>query len=160
MPEQCIRETTYGLVQGECREGICVWRGIPYAAAPSGALRFMKPEPCASWEGIRNTSEFGPMCAQVRSTEGRAAVGTMSEDCLSLNIWSPAQNGEKLPVFFYIHGGTFVEGAGSDREYEGTELAKAVIAASSEAKSAGSFSFAYELEQSLKDKIIADFKTV
>ena len=130
--DPCIVETKYGAVKGECRDGVFVWRGIPYAAAPEGENRFKAPLPPDRWEGVRDALEFGHSCPQGGRSRKRAVIRYMSENCLSLNIWSPAvslQNGETLekptnkPVFVYIHGGTFIEGAGSDAEYEGTKLA-------------------------------------
>ena len=120
--DPCIVETKYGAVKGECRDGVYIWRGIPYAAAPEGENRFRAPLPPNSWEGVRNAVEFGPSCPQGGRSRRRSVIRDMSEDCLSLNIWSPGKSTKK-PVFFYIHGGTFIEGAGSDAEYEGTKLA-------------------------------------
>ena len=149
MPDSCIANTACGPVRGECAGGVRVWRGIPYAAAPEGGLRFRRPRPAAGWEGLLDATGFGPMCTQARSMEGRAAVSAMSEDCLTLNIWAPAEGGGegsaipvpaenggespeplsptgggKRPVLFYIHGGSFLEGAGSDSEYDGANLAR------------------------------------
>ena len=113
-------KTAYGTVRGE--QG--VWRGIPYAAPPVGALRFQKPAPPESWEGVRDATVFGPACPQCSRMKQRAVVSDMSEDCLYLNIWSPAADNKKRAVLFYIHGGSFTEGAGSDAEYEGTSLVR------------------------------------
>ena len=129
MTDPLIVETTGGAVKGERGNGVYIWRGIPYASTPEGGLRFRKPERVKRWEGVRDAADFGPMCAQTRSMKGRAAVSSKSEDCQTLNIWSPEAGAEagagKRPVLFYIHGGSFAEGAGSDPEYEGTNLALA-----------------------------------
>ncbi|MCL2111795.1 MAG: carboxylesterase/lipase family protein [Clostridiales bacterium] len=121
-----IVETKYGTLRGEDAGGVSVWRGIPYASPPVGDLRFRKPEPPASWEGVRDALAFGPICPQSGSfrRRGRASVTEMSEDCLTLNIWSPAADGAKRPVLFYIHGGSFSDGAGSDKEYDGTGITR------------------------------------
>ena len=118
----CEVKTTYGAVKGERAGGVYIWRGIPYAAPPVGELRFKKPEPPARWDGVRDVTEFGDSAPQVRRMKRRATVERFSEDCLYLNIWSPAADGGKRAVLFYIHGGSFVEGAGSDQEYDGAKL--------------------------------------
>lgn len=131
----CIAETKYGAVKGERIDGagadVCVWRGIPYAAPPVGALRFREPLPPERWNGVRDALEFGPACPQGVRVKGRAEVRNMSEDCLTLNIWAPADESASAehskktrPVFFYIHGGSFIEGSGGDEEYDSTELVK------------------------------------
>ena len=120
--DQCIVKTKYGQVRGEYTGGVYIWRGIPYADSPEGGARFKGPSPPAKWDGIRDAVEFGHACPQGVRMKRRSVIRDMSEDCLTLNIWSPSVSAEKLPVFFYIHGGSFVEGAGSDPEYEGTKL--------------------------------------
>ena len=131
--ESCIVETGYGAVRGECQNGAYVWRGIPYATAPLGELRFRKPRPPAKWEEVLDATRFGPMCTQRRNRRKvSSAAREMSEDCLTLNIWSPGKppagssetDEKKRAVLFFIHGGYFTDGAGSDSEYEGTELTR------------------------------------
>ena len=121
----CVIETSYGAVKGERRDGVYVWRGIPYAASTEGEKRFQKPEPPESWEGIRDATMFGPSCPQYARSPRRAEIKIKSEDCLSINIWAPAADGRKRAVLFYVHGGSFIEGAGGDEEYEGTDLVRA-----------------------------------
>ena len=123
--DSCIVKTKYGSVKGEHNQGVYVWRGIPYATAPKGDLRFKPPMPPESWEGELETLQFGPACPQGNRIAKRAIIRNVSEDCLTLNIWSSSTNTKKKPVFFFIHGGAFVEGAGSDAEYEGTKLVAA-----------------------------------
>ena len=101
---------------------IQVFKGIPYAAAPVGDLRWRPPAPPAAWTGVRKADQFGPMCPQPQPP-GRSAP--MSEDCLSLNIWTGAKSpGEKRPVFVWIYGGGFSGGTGSSPNFDGEGLAK------------------------------------
>jgi para-nitrobenzyl esterase len=107
-----------GLLNGVEENGIRVFRGIPYAAAPVGELRWRAPQPAPAWKGVRKAEEFGPVCMQ-------SGTRAMSEDCLTLNIWTPAKkDGERLPVMFWIHGGAFRLGAGSFAIYDGGALAR------------------------------------
>jgi para-nitrobenzyl esterase len=115
--EMVIVKTDAGLVAGS-GSAIHVWKGIPYAQPPTGDLRWQAPRPVSPWQGIRPAAEFGPMCPQGDPVQLKP---DMSEDCLNLNIWSPAKAGEKLPVFFWIHGGGFTGGSG---RINGEPLAK------------------------------------
>lgn len=122
-----IAVTTYGELQGKEEGGVNVWRGIPFAAPPVGELRFRAPQPPESWSGIRDASEFGPISHQPADKKGTRFGGKSplhSEDCLYLNIWSPAAPSEALPVMVWIHGGTFVTGAGSQPQFDGTSFAE------------------------------------
>lgn len=101
---------------------ITVFKGIPYAAPPVGDLRFRAPAPAARWDGVRDASAFGASCPQITPY---AAKLTMSEDCLTANVWTGARAaGEKRPVFVWIYGGGFNEGTGSDANFDGEGLAK------------------------------------
>src|SRR5262245_25790546 len=109
---------------------VSVFRGIPYAAPPTGSLRWAPPAPVASWSGVRDATAFGSNCPQNIVTERKPwtyefmAHGAVSEDCLYLNVWTPALSGrEKLPVYVYLHGGGFNEGSGSIGVYDGGGLA-------------------------------------
>lgn len=96
-----------------------VYKGIPYAAPPVGALRWRPPQPLASWTEPREFVAFGPACPQPNADE------ELSEDCLTLNVWTPARVSEaKRPVMVFIHGGAFAMGSGSTRLYDGGPLAE------------------------------------
>ena len=92
-----------------------MWRGIPYAAPPTGPLRFRAPMPAPSWQGVRDASQFGPVAPQDRRGQftGPPTSVPMSEDCLTLNVMAPA-TGTSLPVIVWIHGGAY--SVGSSRE--------------------------------------------
>lgn len=121
MPEGPTAETDLGTAIGEDAGDVQVWRGIPYAAPPVGDLRFRPPEPAAPWGGWREATAFGPECPQ-RMRGGTTVVG--DEDCLTLNVWAPADRAAPLPVMVFIHGGGFVQGSGSVVLYDGSSLAR------------------------------------
>jgi para-nitrobenzyl esterase len=111
--------------------GITVFKGIPFAAPPVGAFRWQPPQPAARWDGIRKADTFSPspMQADQRSfgpwTEEYMFRNDVSEDCLTLNVWTPARNAdEKRPVYVYIYGGAYNSGSGEVLLYDGEGLAK------------------------------------
>ena len=109
-----------GPVRGKAQDGVWGFLGIPYAAPPVGQLRWKPPQPVAPWTQVQDATAFGPACPQPRQSDD----ATFSEDCLSLNVWSPAvRPGEKLPVMVWIHGGAFNFGSSSQPEYNGRNLA-------------------------------------
>lgn len=113
-------ETAYGKVRGVRTNGVNVFKGIPYAGKVSGERRFRRPAPLKSWTGIREALQFGPPAMQPpRQNEPDPA-----EDCLFLNIWTPANDGKKRPVMFYSHGGGFVIGSGASSWQNGANLAR------------------------------------
>ena len=119
-----------GLVAGIAGRNpdVRVYRGIPFAAAPSGDLRWKPPEPAPSWEGIRQASAPGNACPQPAFPSNGlygASPPPIGEDCLNLNIWTSARSAnDRLPVMVWIHGGSFVHGTGAAIGYDGENLAR------------------------------------
>ena len=128
--------TASGPVRGASvkETGITVFKGIPFAAAPVCDLRWKAPIPPESWRDVRDCTAFAPVCPQTdfdpesfyyHEFYSVLAATPMSEDCLYLNVWTPAGSaGEKLPVLFWIHGGGFVHGAGSEFVFDGEAMAR------------------------------------
>ena len=119
-------QTSYGALQGAIDRGVTVFRGVPFARPPLGALRFAAPEPPESWTGLREATAFGPSPMQAPSaiSSGLTVGGALSEDCLTLNIWTPAVEAGRRPVLVWLHGGAFVTGAGSMPMSHGAALAR------------------------------------
>ena len=120
-------ETSYGKLRGTEQREVTVFRGIPFARPPVGPLRFRAPERPAGWAGVRDAIRFGPAAPQQASTLGPVlsmGLAETSEDCLYLNIWTPAPDGLRRPVLVWIHGGGFILGAGSQTLYDGSALAR------------------------------------
>ncbi len=109
------------------RDGVRSFKGIPFAQPPVADLRWREPQPVKNWQGVRNADQFGPRCMQ-RTSPGADywfRGNGMSEDCLYLNVWTPAKSGtEKLPVLFYVFGGGFQNGDGSEPRYDGENMAR------------------------------------
>src|SRR5262245_58357586 len=129
-----VGDTTAGKVRGIEVEGIKVFKGIPYGASTAGRNRFMPPAPPAKWDGVRDALEFGASAPQTepgarRNVSDLAVAGAglprESEDCLVLNVWTPALNdGRKRPVMLWCHGGGFSSGSGSSPITAGFNLAR------------------------------------
>ena len=127
-------ETSLGKVRGMDNAGIKTFKGIPYGASTAGSNRFMPPVDPGKWTGVRDALEYGhsapqrdPAAQPANGGLGVAAQGLPSEgeDCLVLNVWTPAVNdGRKRPVMFWCHGGGFATGSGSSPDTDGTNLAR------------------------------------
>jgi len=115
-----------GAVRGEALAGVHIFRGLPYALPPLAQLRWKPPVPAPVWSGVRAATDFGPACFQPKPRTGSIYAdppAAMSEDCLSLNIWSPAA-AHNAPVMVWIHGGSLTSGASSEAVYDGAALAE------------------------------------
>lgn len=121
-----VAQIPQGKLRGrDLDDGVTAFMGIPYAAPPVGPLRWKPPQPPASWDGIRDATRAGARCIQhAPYGELEADNPNQSEDCLFLNVWTPNANpSTKLPVFFWIHGGEFWAGSGTEARYNGAKLA-------------------------------------
>lgn len=132
-----------GLLEGTSEDGLTVYRGIPFAAPPVGDLRWRAPQPASKWDGVRRADKFGPACMQaMRNPAGDDQGPGMSEDCLYLNVWTPAKSAsQRLPVLVWIYGGGFAGGATSIPTYSGEKLAKRGVVLVSIAYRVGALGF-------------------
>jgi para-nitrobenzyl esterase len=126
--DDIVARTVAGQVEGVSENGLSVFKGIPFAQAPLGPLRWKAPQPAAPWNGVRLAKTFGAACPQPPRLGARndglgAGVGAQSEDCLTLNVWSPSPSG-RAPVMIWIHGGAHRFGASSLPFYNGEALAR------------------------------------
>jgi para-nitrobenzyl esterase len=113
-------EISHGAIRGIQEEGVNIFKGIPYAGRVSGDRRFLRPAELEPWSGVRDALQLGaPAIQPSRQNEPEPA-----EDCLFLNIWTPANDQQKRPVMFYNHGGGFVIGSGGTRYQDGANLAR------------------------------------
>lgn len=121
-----IVDTKYGKLEGTQEGPVQAWKGVPYAQPPLGSLRFRPPQPLQAWSGTRDVSRFSPTAPQkaalMENLTGRSRAD-YNEDCLYLNVWSPAADNKRRPVMVWIHGGAFVTGAGSVPWYNGVSFA-------------------------------------
>ena len=103
-----------GKLRGSVIDGVNSFKGIPYAQPPVGELRWVPPQPPESWDGVRSATEYAPHCAQIDPGILWFELDDFSEDCLTLNVWSPAvEQNAKLPVMVWIHGGGYSNGSGN-----------------------------------------------
>jgi para-nitrobenzyl esterase len=133
-PRFVVADTPFGKIRGVDVQGVKTFKGIPYGATTAGRSRFMPPADPGRWSGVRDALEYGPSAPQrdpaAARGPGRLTVAgdglpAESEDCLMLNIWTPAINdGRKRPVMVWCHGGGFVSGSGSSPVTDGTNLAR------------------------------------
>ncbi|WNG89296.1 carboxylesterase family protein [Mycobacterium sp. ITM-2016-00317] len=125
-----VAHTSYGALRGDSTgSGACgdpvAFRGVPYAAPPTGERRWRPPQPVPRWAGVREAVAFGPIAPQDISPQRLAKRGlTMSEDCLTLNIWTPAVDDNRRPVLVFLHGGGQAQGHGSAPLLDGARLAR------------------------------------
>jgi para-nitrobenzyl esterase len=149
LPARCQIQTvkvTGGEVRGVIQDGIASFKGIPFAAPPVGELRWRAPQPVKPWQGVRPTDTFAPAPMQnALATLAATALGgsaTLSEDCLYLNVWTPAKSAdEKLPVMVWIYGGGFMSGLTSIPVFDGTRLAQKGVVLVTIAYRLGPFGF-------------------
>jgi para-nitrobenzyl esterase len=121
-PADVVVRTSGGSVRGLVRGGIAGFRGIPYAAAPEGPLRFRPPAPPASWDGVRDATAFGPAPPQLSPAPGVPAAWRPGDglDCLTVNVWTPDPGAAGLPVMVWFHGGAWKIGASGGPAYDAT----------------------------------------
>lgn len=115
-----------GKLQGVASGSVRAFKGIPYALPPVGALRWKAPLPMPKWKDTRDATNFGPACIQPKGKPDSIyfwSLPATSEDCLTLNVWAPA-DARKAPVFFWIHGGALSGGSGAEPLYDGTYFAE------------------------------------
>lgn len=129
-------QTASGSLAGVDQGEVAAYLGIPFGAPPVGDLRWKAPQPVEPWDGVRNADHYGAACIQKRFPDGipnspwtkeymADPNGEFSEDCLYLNVWTPVKStDERLPVFYWIYGGGFNQGAASLPLYSGAEVAK------------------------------------
>jgi para-nitrobenzyl esterase len=131
-----------GKIDGTPRSGLVVYNGIPFAAPPTGKLRWREPHPVPGWPGVRRADAFAPACMQAGVSVPGESPPRVSEDCLYLNIWTPERNThERLPVLVWIHGGGFTNGATSMPLYAGDRLARKGVIVVTIAYRLGPFGF-------------------
>ncbi|MEO6961621.1 MAG: carboxylesterase family protein, partial [Puia sp.] len=126
-----IVKTNDGMLEGTYASGITIFKGIPFAQPPVGNLRWKEPQPVRPWTGVRKADHFGPRAMQlpIYSDMNFRSDG-VSEDCLYLNVWTPAKSGKDLlPVLVYFYGGGLMAGDGSEYRYDGESMSRNGIVA-------------------------------
>lgn len=131
-----------GQVEGVQEDGMTIYRGIPFAAPPVGDLRWRAPQPAAKWSGVRAADKFAPPCMQGNGTNQGKQGPPVSEDCLYLNVWTPATSAtDRLPVMVWIYGGGFILGSTSSPLNTGEQLARKGVVVVSVAYRVGPMGF-------------------
>jgi para-nitrobenzyl esterase len=117
-----------GQLRGSATDGVISFKGVPYAAAPFGPLRFAAPAPAPSWDGVRDATAYGPTAPKPGYPppvdQILPEVVVPGEECLNLNVWTPALDDARRPVLVWIHGGAFVNGSGAIPTYDGSRFAR------------------------------------
>ena len=113
-----------GRIKGMVAEDVIAFKGVPYAAPPVGDLRWREPQPVPPWRDVRSADAFAPACEQAGVSMPGEPPSPTSEDCLDLNVWSPARTDRPRPVMVFFPGGGFINGATSAPIYEGDGLAR------------------------------------
>jgi para-nitrobenzyl esterase len=143
-------EVEGGLVQGVAADGLTVYKGLPFAAPPVGDLRWRPPQPAAKWTGVRAADQYAPGCLP---SMGDPPPSGASEDCLYLNVWTPATSaGDRLPVLVWIYGGGFNGGSTSVPVHDGAKLARRGVVLVSIAYRVGVLGFLAHLELSAESE--------
>lgn len=134
---------TGGTVAGVVGDGLSMFKGIPFTAAPVGNLRWKAPQPVKAWSGVRKATAFGAGCMQNPAmAKQMGSNAPLSEDCLFVDVWTPAHSaGEKLPVIAWIYGGGFNGGLTSVPLYDGANLARKGVVFVSISYRVGPFGF-------------------
>lgn len=127
--DNTVVETRSGTLRGMDLGPVLAWKGIPYAAPPVGALRFQPPQPPEVWTGVREATICGPISLQLPFVLANGSLEVtmpeqQSEDCLYLNIWAPPPDGKARPVMVWLHGGSLLNGSGSQADYDGADFAE------------------------------------
>jgi para-nitrobenzyl esterase len=124
--DNALVETVTGPIRGRDADGVTAWKGVRYAAPPTGDLRWRAPEPVAPWSAIADATEFGSVCPQPVDPRIPIDLGApQGEDCLTLNVWASSDTaaGDRKPVMVWVHGGAYIIGAASQPLYDGSVLA-------------------------------------
>jgi para-nitrobenzyl esterase len=124
-PEEYVEvEIAHGRIKGIRNEGVNIFKGIPYAGRISGDSRFRRPAPLQPWTGVRDVLQLGAPSIQPPNQTRGLNEPKPNEDCLFLNVWTPANDNKKRPVMFYNHGGGFATGSGGAVDQDGANLAR------------------------------------
>ncbi|HEV7693889.1 MAG TPA: carboxylesterase family protein [Hyphomonadaceae bacterium] len=156
-----VASTRLGRIEGVREGDLAIFRGVPFAAPPTGVNRWKPPQPAAGWPEVRPTKAFAPACTQnSTAAAGGVPLAQSSEDCLYLNVWTPAKtSAEKLPVMVWIYGGGFSAGATSVPLYAGDKLATRGVVVVSVAYRLGPMGFLAHpaLSAESKDKVSGNY---